>query len=252
VDKNASRTIQIRERITQVITSADGLAEVSSDGQNESRFSTIEIRRSEDQMIEIMSFIITDHAPVTPEEAALRSAAWRYITDNPHSIEIPFAGDIVIDKSAIFKIREFKKFLCLIRASALLHGRTMATQEDFHKSQKLWTYLLLMMDNETSGLSKNESAVFEKIMELSKGGKRVYLSGLKTALPAMREPNIYRAIRGRTGTFSDATGGLLSKIRGMSIEKVYNKDSGETDQIIALNTFIQCIGMSPYSLELFS
>lgn len=249
VDRS-SKTVALKERITQIVTSADGLAEVSSDGQNESRFSTIEIRRDESQMKEIMEFIRAEHTPITKEERERREAAWQYITESPRHIEIPFSGDIAIDDSAIYKIREFKKFLCLIRASALLHGRTIATQADFHKAQKLWTYLLLMMDNETAGLGKNESAVFDRVLELSKGGKRVYLSSLKAALPGMREPNIYRALRGKNGSFTSVTGGLMSKIRGMSIEKVYNKDSGEHDQIITVSNFIQCLGRSPYSLEL--
>jgi hypothetical protein len=250
VDKNASKTVKIQERITQVITSADGLAEVASDGQNESRFCTIEIRRDENQMKAIFDFIRAEHIPIDKDARDRRDAAWHYIATNPRPIEIPFAGDIKIDDGAIYKIREFKKFLCLIRASALLHGRSIATQADFHKAQKMWTYLLLMVDNEIAGFPNSERTVFEKIVDLSRGGKRVYLSALKTALPKMIETNIYRAIRGRSGTFTNPTGGLLSKVRGMSIERIYSKDTGESDQIITLSNYVQCIGISPYSLEL--
>jgi len=246
-----SKTIHLKERITQIVTSADGLAEVNSDGQNESRFCTIEIRRSEDQMKEIMKFIRAEKIPISNDDRKLLESAWKFIINNPRNIEIPFSGDILIDDSAVYKIREFKKFLCLIRASAILHGRDIASQEDFNKATKLWTYLLLMLDNETAGFSKSENTVFQKLTELSSGGKRVYLSSLKTTLSKMREPNIYRALRGRVGTFTNPTGGLLSKVRGMSIEKYYNKDTGETDQIITMSNFIQCIGRSPYSLELF-
>jgi hypothetical protein len=245
-----SKTIHLKERITQIVTSADGLAELSSDGQNESRFCTIEIRRSGDQMKEIMDFIRAEQKIVSKEDKDLIVSSWKFIINNPRRIEIPFSGDITIDDSAVFKIREFKKFLCLIRASAILHGRTIATQDDYSKATKMWTYLLLMLDNETAGLAKNERIVFEKIIELSKGGKRVHLSDLKDALPTMKEPNIYSALRGRTGSFSNMTGGLLSKVRGMSIEKLYNKDTGESDQIIKLNTVNQCQGRSPYSLEM--
>jgi hypothetical protein len=245
-----SKTVHLKERITQIVTSADGLAELSSDGQNESRFCTIEIRRSGDQMKEIMDFIRAEQKIISKEDKDLLASAWKFIINNPRQIEIPFSGDISIDESAVYKIREFKKFLCLIRASALLHGRAAATQEDFNNAAKMWTYLLLMLDNETAGLAKNERIVFERVSELSNGGKRVHLSVLKNALPTMKEPNIYSALRGRTGSFSNITGGLLSKVRGMSIEKFYDKDTGESDQIIKLNTVIQCQGRSPYSLEI--
>ena len=248
----ASKTIHLKERITQILTNADGLAEVNSDGQNESRFLTIEIRRSKEQMKEINNFILGKPLTRSKEDLDLILSGWKFIINNPKNIEIPFSGDIAIDDSALYKARELKKFLCLIKASALLHGRTTAIQDDFSKATKMWTYLLLMLDNETAGLSNNEKVVYEKIIELSNGGKRVYLSNLKTALPSMRETNIYRALRGKNGSFSSVTGGLLSKIRGLSMEKVYNRDSGESDQVITVNMFIQCLGRSPYSLELLS
>lgn len=247
VDKR-SKTVNLKERITQIVTSADGLAEISSDGQNESRFSTIEIRRSEEQMREIISFIRAEQIIISKEDLDLIQSAWKYIINHPRKIQIPFSNIIKIDDSAIYRIREFKKFLCVIRASALLHGRDHAILEDFNKASKLWTYLLLMLDNETAGLTKNESIVFEKINELSKGGKRVYLSDLKTGLSKMKEPNIYAALRGRNGTFLNATGGLLSKIRGMSIEKIYDKESGEHDQVITLSPSLQSVGISPYCI----
>jgi hypothetical protein len=248
VDRS-SKTVHLKERITQIVTSADGLAKVSSDGQNESRFSTIEIRRSDEQMKEIIKFIRSEQKTISKEDKDLIWSAWKFIINNPWKIHIPFSDSIRIDDSAIYRIREFKKFLCVIRASALLHGREYATQDDFNKASKLWTYLLLMLDNETAGLSKNEIAVFEKITELSKGGKRVYLSKLKAALPNMREPNIYRSIRGKDGSFTNVTGGLLSKIRGMSIEKIYDKENGEHDQIITVGPSVQVLGISPYWME---
>jgi len=246
----ASKEVHIKQRITQITTSADGLSNVSSEGQNESRFSTIEIQRTGEQLKAILDFIRTEHEPISKDENERRLAAWQFIIDNPRDIEIPFSKEITVSDESLSKFREFKKFLCLIRASALLHGRTIATQADFHKAQKLWTYLLLMLDNETAGFPKSERVVFETIMELSKGGKRVRLSTLKSTLSKMNESNIYRALRGREGTFSNATGGLLSKVRGMSVERVYDKDSGEHDQIITVSNFIQCLGVSPYSLEL--
>ena len=135
VDKG-SKPIHYKERITQVTTSADGLASVSSEGQNESRFSCMEIQRTSEQMKRIFDFIRDDHEPLSKEEEELRNDAWKYITSKRWEIEIPFIKKIVVSDGSIYKIREFKKFLCVIRASALLHGRTITTEEDFDADSK--------------------------------------------------------------------------------------------------------------------
>ena len=229
-----SKEIIVPERITQISTSVDGLSTEDSSGQNESRYCTIEISRNAETLDKIFDFIKNPVLEDTQHEREVIMAIWSIITTEKKAIEIPFIEDIIIDDSAKTKIREFKKFLCLIRALALLHGRTTTTIEDFAEAQKMWTYLLVMIDNEVAGLTKTERVVFEKIIELSKGGNRVELSRLKNSL-STSETMVYRSLYGRNGSFHHITGGLLTKVRGLTIEQKYDKDSGESDRIITFN-----------------
>lgn len=241
VDKLAPKIIEIPPRITQITTSVDGLANDDSEGQNESRFITIEIRRTPEQLHQIIEFIKNPPPPTNERVLQIIGLVWGIIVEQRRSVEIPFLNEIEVEESAISKFREFKKFLSLIRSLALLHGRTIATYEDFEEAQHLWSYILVMIDNEIPGLSKNEEIVFAKIRELSQGGKRVELSALRKALPRLQDESVYRAFRGKGGSFSNPRGGLLCKIRGLSLIKKYDRDSGESDRIIELS---QQIGVS--------
>ena len=248
VDKTASKEIQVPERITQIITSTDGLSSQGSEGQNESRFITIEISRSNENMQEIIDFIKNQSRPDIKINLDVVSCIWEKITEERRDIEIPYVGQIVVEQSALYRIREFKKFLCLIRSIALMRGRTTASEDDFKEAQELWTYIVVMIDNEIPGLTKTEAVVFDRIREFSKGGKRVELSALKGSLD-MTQTNIYRALRGREGSFQRPCGGLCAKIRGLQIEQKYDRESGESDQIITISPTLTATGMeAPYSL----
>jgi len=249
VDKTASKEISVPERITQIITSVDGLSTDDSEGQNESRFITIEISRSDETMQDIIKFIKCQTRPDIQNNLDIITCIWQKITDCWQTIEIPYIDEILVERNALYKIREFKKFLCLIRSIALLRGRTSANYNDFKEAQELWAYILVMIDNEIPGLTKNESIVLNKIRELSDGGKRVELSNLKQSLN-MTQTSVYRALRGRSGTFQQPHGGLCAKIRGLQIEQRYDRDSGESDQVIAISNVLTAIGMyAPYILE---
>lgn len=251
VDNGESKGIVVPERITQIITSADGIATTDTEGQNESRFTTIEISRSKETLVSIIDFIKkTDQDLDAPIDKKLLDVIWSLITNRKLRVEIPYLDNISVGDEALTKLREFKKFLCLIRAVALLRGRTVANTEDFDEAQKLWSYILVMIDNEIPGLTKTENVVFKKIQQLTGGGKRVELSALKSALPELAESSIYRAFSGKNGSFTNPTGGLLTKIRGLTITQKYDRDSGESDRIIELqhNPTMLCT-FSPYLLS---
>lgn len=248
VDKQSSSVKDVPERITQVITNADGLSEEGSDGQNESRFVTIEVQRDAATLTKILSFIKEEKASQTTIDMDTIISVWGLIVKERRRVEIPFIKNIQVSDNSITKIREFKKFLSLIRAITLLRGRTIATMDDFKEAQEMWSYLLLMIDNEVPGLHKNEAVVFRKLQELSSGGKRVMLSTLKESLN-LPQDKVYKALRGKTGNLQNPSGGLLTKIRGLTVEQLYNKDSGESDRVVTVPGKISIIGESPYSLD---
>jgi hypothetical protein len=249
VDKTTSKELHIPPRITQILTSADGLAALNSDGQNESRFITLEIHRTRSDMLKILGFIKEYRDCRDSRRIEIINAVWQKIIEGNRPVEIPFIDRILIDDAAVYRLREFKKLLSLLKVIAVLRDHEAATEDDFKEACQMWTYVLTMTDNEIPGLARNERILLDKIKELSAGGKRVYLSHLKRELSNMAESVIYRAFYGKGGNFNNTTGGLLTKVRGLSIERYYNKDAGENDRIIDFNSSVPQQFTAPYFLR---
>lgn len=259
VDKQKSVPHIPQARLTQVFTRAEGISDVDSEGQNESRFANMELSRTDDDIETIWEFI-QDETPREVPETELNHIReiWKIIISGEHTVELPFKKDIKIHQSAKKRFRDFKRFCSLIRSIALINGRTTATDEDYKRACELWKHLLLMIDNTIPGLMESEQRVYDTIQKLIKGtpiqtasgivyagGGVVLLSSLKAALPDMNQSIIYRTIYGRGGNFTTITGGLLTKVRGLSIESICDSN-GRADKEIRLSSEMQK-GAAPYT-----
>lgn len=252
VDKMQNKTIPIPQRINRIQTSADGLAEISSDGQDESRYVILEILRTEYDMQQIFTFMQKPKQPVTTREKTIIENIWNFIISTKTEVQIPYIQQIKANGGAIWKLREYKRFLTLIRSIALLRGRTVATVADFSEALQMWTYTLVMISNDTAGLTGTERVVYEAIKENTEKGKRVLLSNLcdTPVILKINQPNIHRALRGRGGTFDAPTGGLLTKIAGLRVIQTYNPDTKRQDREIALfDSGLSHPFNSPYYLD---
>ena len=226
---------RIPSRIIKLLTNAESISRDDNEGQDTSRYVTLEIDKTPENMRAIVDFIDRG-APELEHEKQVIRAMWNLIiNERPlKNVIIPFK--IFVKDNAIFKVREYKRFRSYVMGIALLCGRTTARKSDFEKARELWSYTTVMTDNETAGLNKTERAVYSKMKELSRGGIKFSLSALISSMGEnTKAPNIYRALRGKTGTFENPSGGILTKTRGVLIQDHYDHESGYRDKIISLS-----------------
>lgn len=247
-NENRMVSKNVPKRLTKILTNADAISRTTTNGQDESRYVCIEFKRTIEEMRKIILF--DDDLPDISHEIQVIKEVWRLIAKAPKTITIPFK--ITVNDEGVFKIREFKRFKTLIKALVLLDNRTTATKEDFIKAIELWSYILVMIDNESAGAKTPEQQVLNKLIELSKKDllNEVYISDLCAALPTMKGPNIYRYIRGRSGTFENPTGGILTMVPGIIIKEWYNKVTQSKERIIKMpKDIVQKIKTDVYLLD---
>ena len=197
VVNNEPKTLHIPQRVSLILTSIDSVVSVSDEGQDESRFLTLEVRRTKEQMAAIRQFI-QGNKPDIKKERLLCCACWDLIT--PREITL----HKVIEKD--LPIREFKRFLTLCQARAILCNRSSTNDEDFDAIEKFLSYSRPMINSTTPALSRKEGAVLGclsadtwlGISEITeKSGLDIY--------------TVYRALHGIKGTFRNPAGGLMQK-----------------------------------------
>ena len=232
--ENQLKSMAIPKRIIKILTNAEGLSQSDREGQDDSRFVTLEVSRSKEDMRAIIGFS-DNEIPDARYETEVIKTVWRSIASDCHTVEIPFK--IQVDDSAIYKIREYKRFITLIKAICVLKNIAVATKTEFQQALDLWSYVTTMIDNESAGLSKEQRAVLQKMQELSAGGKQVYMSDLADRLKGrMKSPNIYRALRGRNGSWEEPRGGILSIVKGIGIDDIMIRapDGNKKEKVFTL------------------
>jgi hypothetical protein len=196
VVNHQKRDLRIPPRISLILTSVESVVLESDDGQDESRFLTLEVRRTPEQMRKIRQFIQQDHPDIKPDLETIY-AAWNLIV--PQSVKIHKTIDLDLP------FREFKRYLTLCQAHALLCNRTETTDSDFLAIDQFLTYSKPMLNATTPAFTRKEAAV------------RSCLGERKKAIPDLVSEtgcsiqDVYRALHGRDGTFQQPRGGLMQK-----------------------------------------
>lgn len=196
VTNNEPKNLHIPARVSLILTSIDSMVSQSEEGQDESRFLTLEVRRTPDQMIAIRKFIQEQH-PDLKNEHGLICAIWDLVTPREITIHKTIEKDL--------PIREFKRFLTLCQDRAILFDRDATKDEDFDAIEKFLSYSKPMIDSSTAAFTRAEAAVMgvlsEKVMTIAELIEATGMSRLR----------VYRAIRGRDGNFQNPSGGLMAK-----------------------------------------
>ena len=212
VVNHTKKDLHIPPRVSLILTSVESVVLETDDGQDESRFLTLEVRRTPEQMKEIRTFIQEDHPDIKPFLDVVY-AVWTAIT--PRNVKIHKMVDMDIP------IREFKRYLTLVQAHALLCNRTETTDADFLAIDQFLTYSKPMINSTTPAFTRKEAAVRGR---LSPEKKTVGEIVSETGMPIL---DVYRALRGRDGTFQNPKGGLMSK--EPKLEYVRQSTSGAND-----------------------
>lgn len=200
VIKNAAQDLKIPLRISLILTSIENVTNKSDDAQDESRFLTVEIKRTQDDILAIQEFSQLPQPDIS-HELTIINLIWDIIQP----------AEITLHKKVSkpeMTIREFKEFLSLIRANALLHNRTITIDQDIEEIEQLLTYSRPMKKANIAGLTPNEKAVLQAIEENEHKWTDVSIIQEKTKLPTA---SVYVALRGKSGSFTNPTGGLMTK-----------------------------------------
>jgi hypothetical protein len=226
VDKQTDRKISLPKRLTRIVTNISAISEEASEGQDSSRFITIEINRSQDQLREIYNFLMVDEQKDITEDLPLIMEVWNDIKKGGE-IKVPYKVDIQCKDEGLSKLREVKKFLTTIKSIATLRGHCNATLADFYEAAEMFNYLTLMQTNVYDTPSKCELEVLQAIKDLTLKTHFCTVAEICNQFPKKNQPSIYAALRGgHGGTFQEPTGGLLTKIPELRATAIYDKETG--------------------------
>lgn len=203
-------TVVIPKHVNLILTAVDSVVEESAEGQDESRFLTIVITRTKEDVNEIAKFVQQDKPDVSKDIEVLLMV-WDCIPQKKVSLHKIFEQK--------GQIREFKRYLTLLKCNALLHNRTKTNDHDVEEVDQFLTYSKPMIDQKTAGYDRDEKIIIQVLTDNRGSWQSTDDIKNKSNLPLLQ---VYRALRGRRGTFQCPSGGLMSKSK--LLEHDYNPD----------------------------
>jgi hypothetical protein len=195
-------TVHVPRRLNMILTAVESVARESDDGQDESRFMTLEISRNPETERMIRMFM-QEKKPDVSQELAIIRTVWSLLSHTDVTLHK------VVDKDLPF--REFARYMTMVKAHALLCNRTTTTDEDTRFVDTLLLWARPMISSDIAGLTKNEKAV-QSFLKEQKGKETQSLKAIQAGV-GMPLDGVYRALRGKGGSFQNPIGGLLMKDR---------------------------------------
>jgi len=203
VINHVGKDLHIPPRVSMILTSVESVVLDTDEGQDESRFLTIEIRRDKETMLKIRKFIQEAPLDISNELSVIYSV-WGSLTPSNVTIHEKYENDI--------PLRDFKRYLTLVQAHALLCNRTRTTKEDFIAIDKFLSYSKPMLDSVTPAHRRDEKIVLDTLTHAWQNTDEIQTN---TKLSLQR---VYRALRGWNGSFERPAGGLMGSVRNLKIE----------------------------------
>jgi len=226
-DSKNGKTLYVPPRVTLILTSVDGIVKSSNKGQDESRYTTMRIERTTQEMKEIKIFMQSKKPNVSYEKQIINA-----VFDNMEETEIEINQKF--DTISVYKhkfgkltesmvdhdlsFRELKKYRTMLMANALLHNRTKVNNDDIKEINEMLTYCTFMIKSDTPGFNENQMIVKEFLEQNSND----YLSIVDIAKGCkLDQDSVYVAMRGKYGSFEHPTGGLITQ--GIKIDDSFDK-----------------------------
>jgi hypothetical protein len=221
VGKNGNiENYAIPARISLILTAVDEIVENSDDAQDESRFLTLELRTDEQRERHIKKMTLLGTIDIS-ERLKVVLAVWDLIQDTyvkiPTNI-VPINTDAIAKDSFIddMTTREFKRYITLLKAHALLCNRDTVDNTDVKAVKLMLTRTRSMIAADIAGMTMREKAVRNAIERLN---RPCTIAEIKNELNnVFPDHAIRRALRGKTGTLESPTGGLLKKDKTLSMK----------------------------------
>jgi hypothetical protein len=210
--------LKVPKRVSLIMTNVDSVARETDDGQDESRYLTIEVKHSKDEMERIFQFVQGEAEAFNSDRLITLQCVWD---------AMPSMTVINLHRKFGFQgtMRESKRYLTMIQAHALLCGRDTTTEEDVSCVERLLTYSKKMVSSNIAPLTRNEEAFRAALtMEWERA------TDIGTRLKMTRD-KVARAIRGQRGTLDSPTGGLLVKEARFELRRVKNVDENDVLEV---------------------
>jgi len=210
--------LKVPKRVSLIMTNVDSVARETDDGQDESRYLTIEVRRTTYEMEQIFKFVQTDAREFDVDQMTMLRMVW----DN-----IPAMVNVKLHRVFDFQgtMRESKRFLTMVQAHALLCGREETNESDVEEIVKLMTYAKKMVNSNTAPLTRNEAALIATLTQEWEP------CGDVAARLKITRDKLYIACRGKRGSFDNPTGGLVVKEPRFEVRVVKNPDISNVTEI---------------------
>jgi hypothetical protein len=191
--------LNVPRHISLILTSIDTVSQVDDEGQDASRFLTMEVRRTSEQEDAIWEFVKSEKVNAS-NEIFLLHCIWDAIPE----LKVTIPKELNIPRRVT--IRESKRFLTLVKCHALLCNREVVTDEDVREVERFLTYSKPMIDATTPARTRKEQAILDVLTHQWQDTDQIQ------ALTKMTGLQVYRALRGRTGTFDNPSGGLMGSV----------------------------------------
>lgn len=196
--------LTVPRHVSLILTCIESVCEESADGQDESRFLTMEIRRSNEDDRLIREFIQQKKPDITPALEIIRGI-WEIIP--VREIKLHKKLDLNIP------VRDFKRFMTLVKCHAQLCNRDKTTDEDVDAIEKFLNYSKPMVDSTTAAYTRPELVLINALSQVRKNPNELSI------LSGLNHQQVIRAIHGAEGTFTNPRGGLMGKLKTLRLEK---------------------------------
>ena len=218
VSNHKGTDLKVPKRVSLIMTNVDSVARETDDGQDESRYLTIEVRHTPIEMERIWKFVQTEATPFDKERMTVLHLVWD---------EMPSDVDIILHKEFPFKgtMRETKRFATMVQAHALLRNSPTTSDVDIDAVEQLLTYSKKMVNSNTAPLTRNEEALLNTLTKEWEVCKDV------AARLKITQDKLYVAIRGKNGSFDNPTGGLLKKEARFEVRQTNNPEEANAKSI---------------------
>jgi len=216
VINHKSEKMVIPPRVSLILTSVESVCKETDEGQDESRFLTLEVSRDPEKMRQIRKFI-QENKPDISKQLSIIYSIWETIQPGEVNLNRMIERDI--------PIRDFKRYLTLVQSHALLCNRTTTTDADFAAIDTFLTYSKPMIDSTTPAFTPHEAAVRSCLSSVQR--KDIQGIAIDTGMSIQK---VYRAIHGARGTFQNPKGGLMLKESKLMHESYRTKEGREVHE----------------------
>jgi hypothetical protein len=196
--------LTVPRHVSLILTCIENVVEESADGQDESRFLTMEIRRSHEDDRLIREFIQQEKPDITPALEIIHGI-WKIIPVREIKLHKELEQDI--------PIRDFKRFMTLVKCHAQLCNRNQTTDEDIDAIEKFLNYSKPMLDSTTAAYTRPELVLIGALSQDRKNPNELSI------ISGLNHQQVIRAVHGAEGTFTKPRGGLMAKLKTLRLEK---------------------------------